>query len=199
MNKILNDINRNIKILIQQNKEIKNSFVQTGENCQQIQTQNNFGSYNIVKPLVLNNKNNRFRVYDNIVNKTDVIYSSIAFFIIGSFFAKFIVGLDIGIAFFKIVFTFIVGWILFIFFKRFFGRKNYFILNDDKVILDSEKYIEMSYENIRSYFIEKALHGYSIYLYKIDEVEPEIEFNIESIHHVNAIEEFLKYKLQSKK
>jgi hypothetical protein len=179
-------------------KQINQGNNSKAANRDYIEEQRNFFySYNRIKPLELTKQNNIFRVYDNsLVNKVDALYSSVSVLIIGSFIVKFVFGLDFGTDFFNIISTVVVIWILFIFFKRFIGKKNYVILKDDKVILESKKNIELKYENIRSYLIEKALHGYSIYIYQEDKIRPEIEFNIESIHDVTAIEEFLKYKIQ---
>jgi len=197
MKNTLKDISDSLKILIQQNKE-KNSFVQTGKKSRQIQTQNNFGSYNMIKPLCLNDKNNKFRIYENTLNKTDAIYLLISFSSAYFIAAKIYFDSSFGINFYKGYFVAVFLCIILLLIKKFVGKKNYFTLEDDKVILKFKENIELNYFDIRSYLTVKALYGYSIYIYEIDKILPEIEFNIESIHEVNAIEEFLSYKLQLK-
>ena len=44
--------------------------------------------------------------------------------------------------------------------------------------------------------VSSLIYYNSVYIYKVDKVFPEIEFNIESIHEVNAIEEFLRHQIK---
>lgn len=45
----------------------------------------------------------------------------------------------------------------------------------------------------------KDLIGYSINLYKIDEIYPCLSFNIENIHAANAIEQLITSSLKNEK
>ncbi|MCG3681011.1 hypothetical protein [Aliarcobacter butzleri] len=55
----------------------------------------------------------------------------------------------------------------------------------------------IEYKDIRGYLIEKNFLdlGASFFIYKIDEINPFIRFNVTSIHEMIAIEELLKHQI----
>lgn len=96
---------------------------------------------------------------------------------------------------------------IYIIFYVFFDYKNSSKLKieNDKLILTSginfllkKQAKEINYKDIRSFLKEKSFlsfSGTSFFIYKIDEIEPYLQFGIVSIHNIIAIEELLKYKI----
>ena len=58
---------------------------------------------------------------------------------------------------------------------------------------------EIEYENVRSILKQKTIVGYAIFICKIDELEPYIQFNVNSIHVALAIEELIISKISETK
>jgi len=53
------------------------------------------------------------------------------------------------------------------------------------------------YEDVRSVLKIKDLIGYSIFIYSVDEIFPVIEFNLETIHEANAMNDFIIQKIKA--
>lgn len=53
----------------------------------------------------------------------------------------------------------------------------------------------IDYKDIRSILKQKTIAGYAIFICKIDELEPYIQFNVDSIHTALAIEELIISKI----
>jgi len=60
---------------------------------------------------------------------------------------------------------------------------------DEKILL---------FEDIRSVLKIKDLIGYSIFIYSIDEIFPVIQFNLETVHESNAMNDFIIKSIENK-
>lgn len=168
-----------------------------------IGVQNNFYSSIIFKPLKINDEL-KIRVFHNYINKIDLsrlIFSAfLSSFFVVVFFIYYI-GFEPNIIEFlqSVVFVFFILSIFFcaiLFFMRYFPAL-YLVIHQDSISLKqkNKEDITIKYEEIRSILKMKDLVGYSIYVYKKDELYSYISFNTECIHVANAVEQLIINKV----
>lgn len=77
----------------------------------------------------------------------------------------------------------------------------YLTIQKEEIILEQKgkNILILKYNEMRSLLKMKDLIGYSINLYKIDEIYPCLSFNIENIHAANAIEQLITSSLKNEK
>ena len=57
----------------------------------------------------------------------------------------------------------------------------------------------INFENVRSILKIKTISGYTIYIYKVNEIMPIISFDVSSLHEANAIYELIIHYIQDNK
>jgi len=72
------------------------------------------------------------------------------------------------------------------------------ILNNNSITIKNKKVISINYDEIRSIVKTDEFIGYSVYVYKENEIEPVIRLGFDFIHKPNAIYEFVNNKINSK-
>lgn len=184
------------------------NFTQTGDGCQQIGTQNNYTNFKF-KALKLNDQLD-IKVHPTILNIfvfkelfLVIFFLSLAciYLIVSPLFnSSFLAQVHINyfqffgysiLLFFFINFVFLVFLYIGILIK--WGISSKLLIITDSSIKLGQK--ELQFKDIRSMMKKKDLVGFSIYIYKVDEIYPTLEFNVESIHLANAIEEIILNKL----
>ena len=163
---------------------------------------NNFYSSIIFKSLQIKNEL-KIKVFHNFINKIDLsrlIFSAFlsSFFVV--LFFIYYLGFEPNIIEFlqSVVFVFFILSIFFtaiLFFMRYFPAL-YLVIHKNKIELKQKnKEVTIKYDEIRSILKMKDLVGYSIYIYKKDELYPYISFNTECIHTANALEQLIINKV----
>ena len=90
----------------------------------------------------------------------------------------------------------------FIIFFQIKKDKAYIKINENSLIftrIKTQEIIEINFEDIRSFAMEWDFMGYQFYIYPINEIEPKIQFSVDTIHIKLAIEELLTYKINHNK
>jgi len=165
---------------------------------------NNFYSSIIFKSLQIKKDELKIRVFHNYINKIDLsrlIFSAFlsSFFVVGFFI--YYIGFEPNIIEFlqSVVFVFFILSIFFtaiLFFMRYFPSLHLIIHQDSTGLEQKNKEdIIIKYDEIRSILKMKDLVGYSIYIYKKDELYPYISFNTECVHTANAVEQLIINKV----
>jgi hypothetical protein len=167
-----------------------------------IQNQNNiFNSYKTFKPLINHKKeiNIRKQITDN-QNIFFYALTSYVFIIVGLyFFSK-----EFSSLFQINIFSeLLIDWSILIsiliisfFILSIIIRQGKLKIEENKIFIKFGKNEEeIEYENIRSILKQKTIAGYAIFICKIDELEPYIQFNVDSIHVALAIEELIISKI----
>ena len=95
----------------------------------------------------------------------------------------------ISLIFFSIIYLFV-----------YYKNRAILKIENDKLTLSVERKKELiliEYKDIRGYLIEKHFLdlGANFFIYKINELNPSIKFQVVSVHQIIAIEELLKNKL----
>ena len=95
----------------------------------------------------------------------------------------------ISLIFFSIIYLFV-----------YYKNRAILKIENDKLILSVERKKELiliEYKDIRGYLIEKNFLdlGANFFIYKINELNPSMKFQVVSVHQIIAIEELLKNKL----
>lgn len=174
----------------------QNTFTQTGANSQQIQTQNNYFEHRSFIPLTNYDKNinARFIKYtrrEKIENSLKII---IPMFIMSIWINNLVCSLFF-ISLFAICFYFII-------FFQIKKDKAYIRINDKSLIftrIKTQETIKINFKDIRSFAMEWDFMGYQFYIYPINEIEPKIQFSVDTIHAKLAIDELLSYKINNNK
>jgi hypothetical protein len=172
-----------------------------------IEIQNNFYSSVIFKPMQIN-KNIKLRVFHNFLNPIYLSHLYFALFL-SSFVAiallNYLLGFQFNIKeyFLAVGFIFLllsVFFLLLLFVMRYFPMM-YLTIQKEEIILEQKgkNILILKYNEMRSLLKMKDLIGYSINLYKIDEIYPCLSFNIENIHAANAIEQLITSSLKNEK
>lgn len=183
------------------------SFIQHGSGNQQIGVQNNFYSSVIFKPMQIN-KNIKLRVFHNFLNPIYLSHLCFALFLssfiaISLFNYLFEFQFSIKEYFLAVGFIFLllsVFFLLLLFAMRYFPVIHLTIQKEEIILEQKGKNILiLKYSEMRSLLKMKDLIGYSINLYKIDEIYPYLSFNIENIHAANAIEQLIVSSLKNHK
>ena len=171
----------------------------------QIGQQNNFYSLKIMNSLKIK-EDLEIKVYKNVINKIEISNLLFGAFLMSLIYLVFVWLFDIkpySTEFIRtLIFLFLIisGIFIFLsFFSRYFSSMQ-LTLNEEAVKLKKgEKDIVLKYSEIRSILKMKDLVGYSINIYKIDEINPSISFNTESIHFANAINELIVNHITNEK
>jgi len=170
----------------------------TGEHA--VANQYNFYSQQIFKPLKVNNKI-EIEVYKNIFH--NFLFYSFITFISTIMFVCFIA---VVIGGFENIFNFVNSIIylyvilMFIYFIIFFllkykYNKRLIITKDSITLKEKETITNISYVDIRSIVKKRNIFSYSLYIYKINKIDAYLEFDIDSMHKVNAIYELISNKI----
>jgi hypothetical protein len=184
-----------------------NIYTQTGTNSQQIGTQNNiFNSYKTFKPLI--NHKKEINIRKQITDNQNIFFyglTSYVFIIVGLYFfsKEFSSLFQINIFSFNIFSELLIDWSILIsiliisfFILSIIIRQGKLKIEENKIFIKFGKNEEeIEYENIRSILKQKTIAGYAIFICKIDELEPYIQFNVDSIHVALAIEELIISKI----
>lgn len=205
---------------INQINNFQNSENETGQNLngatieQQI---NIFNSYKTFKPLL--NYKKEINIRKQITDNQNIFFYGLTsyVFIIASlyFFSKKFSSLfQLNIFSFNIFSELLIDWSILIailiinfFILSIIVRPGKLRIEENKIII--EFYIEffninkkffykrkaIHYKYIRSILKQKTIAGYAIFICKIDELEPYIQFNVDSIHTALAIEELIINKI----
>ena len=158
--------------------------------------QNNY-SQNIFKPLKIKDKL-EFTVYKLAFFDFSTFAFAILIFIFSMMciFAIFFIDFKTIFNFVNsIIYTYIICIFLYVavFFIRRYRNKNRLILTKNSIALKERgnNVKNIAYDEIRSIVRKLTFLSYSIYIYKIDEVYPYIQFDIDSMHSANAIYELI--------
>ena len=76
------------------------------------------------------------------------------------------------------------------------------MINDKSLMftrIKTQEIIKINFKDIRSFAMEWDLMGYQFYIYPINEIEPKIQFSVDTIHIKLAIEELLPNKINNNK
>ena len=104
-----------------------------------------------------------------------------------------------GSLFFISLFAICFYFIIFFQIKK---DKAYIKINENSLIftrIKTQEIIEINFEDIRSFTTEWDFMGYQFYIYPINEIEPKIQFSVDTIHAKLAIDELLSYKINNNK
>ena len=212
MKLLLQQLQEILKTLQDQQKQAQ--FIQAGNGNQQIKTQNNFNALYTFTPISIDALNGqKLQVYK--FNNTDIPD------ILGILFISFILGFswllflefttNFSIPFFDNIFRILIfSMMIFIFllFLSLLGKYrpklnleieenqiNIGELDKNGQYIANKFYNTIFYQDIRSFYKEKSLIGYSFHIYKINQLMPSFRFNTESIHIANSVEELLLSKI----
>ena len=217
MNKIYNQLTE-IKNLLKDNVGQKIDSITNSNVAQdvqnQIKTQNNFfNSYKTFKPLV--NYKNKINVRKQITDNQNMIFYGFAIYlfviVILLILKSFPNFFSTNFPTFNIFSESFISWsiLIIILIISFFTlsiirRQGNLKIEENKITIkfnfynkkEQTKYNEgVEYINIRSILKQKTIAGYAIFICKIDELEPYIQFNVDSIHTALAIEELIISKI----
>ena len=168
-----------------------------------IQNQNNiFNSYKTFKPLV--NHKKEINIRKQILDNQNMIFYIFALFIFSIGILKFfdlkILGYKLDEEMFIYLSIFIIYILISFFVFLIITSKGYLKIEENSICINFKKYKkEIEYENVRSILKQKTIVGYAIFICKIDELEPYIQFNINSVHVALAIEELIISKISETK
>ena len=176
--------------------EVDDNRGQLAGTVQGNQIQNNYFLYRSFIPLTNYDKNinARFIKYtrrEKIENSLKII---IPMFIM-SIWINNLAGSLFFISLFAICFYFII-------FFQIKKDKAYIKINENSLIftrIKTQEIIEINFEDIRSFSTEWDFMGYQFYIYPINEIEPKIQFSVDTIHIKLAIEELLPNKINNNK
>ena len=195
--KIISEL-KQIKLLIKNKNSIKvdDNRGQVAGTVQGNQIQNNYFGYRSFIPLTNYDKNinARFIKYtrrEKIENSLKII---IPMFIM-SIWINNLAGSLFFISLFAICFYFII-------FFQIKKDKAYIKINENSLIftrIKTQEIIEINFEDIRSFSTEWDFMGYQFYIYPKNEIEPKIQFSVDTIHAKLAIDELLSYKINNNK
>lgn len=168
-----------------------------------IQNQNNiFNSYKTFKPLI--NHKKEINIRKQILDNQNMIFYIFALFIFSIGILKFfdlkILGYKLDEEMFIYLSIFIIYILISFFVFLIITSKGYLKIEENNICINFKKYKkEIEYENVRSILKQKTIVGYAIFICKIDELEPYIQFNVNSIHVALAIEELIISKISETK
>lgn len=168
-----------------------------------IQNQNNiFNSYKTFKPLI--NHKKEINIRKQILDNQNMIFYIFALFIfligILKFFDLKILGYKLDEEMFIYLSIFIIYILISFFVFLIITSKGYLKIEENSICINFKKYKkEIEYENVRSILKQKTIVGYAIFICKINELEPYIQFNVDSIHVALAIEELIISKISETK
>ena len=187
---------KQIKLLIKNKNsiEVDDNRGQLAGTVQGNQIQNNYFLYRSFIPLTNYDKNinARFIKY----TKKEKIENSLKITIPMLIMAIWINNLA-GSLFFISLFAICFYFIIFFQIKK---DKAYIKINENSLIftrIKTQEIIEINFEDIRSFNTEWDFMGYQFYIYPINEIEPKIQFSVDTIHIKLAIEELLPYKINN--
>ena len=174
--------------------EVDDNTGQVAGTVQGNQIQNNYFLYRSFIPLTNYDKNinARFIKY----TKREKIENSLKITIpmlIMAIWINNLAGSLFFISLFAICFYFIINFQI----KK---DKAYIKINENSLIftrIKTQEIIEINFEDIRSFSTEWDFMGYQFYIYPINEIEPKIQFSVDTIHIKLAIEELLPYKINN--
>ena len=174
--------------------EVDDNTGQVAGTVQGNQIQNNYFLYRSFIPLTNYDKNinARFIKY----TKREKIENSLKITIPMLIMAIWINNLA-GSLFFISLFAICFYFIIFFQIKK---DKAYIKINENSLIftrIKTQEIIEINFEDIRSFNTEWDFMGYQFYIYPINEIEPKIQFSVDTIHIKLAIEELLPYKINN--
>ena len=174
--------------------EVDDNTGQVAGTVQGNQIQNNYFLYRSFIPLTNYDKNinARFIKY----TKKEKIENSLKITIPMLIMAIWINNLA-GSLFFISLFAICFYFIIFFQIKK---DKAYIKINENSLIftrIKTQEIIEINFEDIRSFNTEWDFMGYQFYIYPINEIEPKIQFSVDTIHIKLAIEELLPYKINN--
>ena len=168
-----------------------------------IQNQNNiFNSYKTFKPLI--NHKKEINIRKQILDNQNMIFYIFALFIFSIGILKFfdlkILGYKLDEEMFIYLSIFIIYILISFFVFLIITSKGYLKIEENSICINFKKYKkEIEYKNVRSILKQKTIVGYAIFICKIDELEPYIQFNVNSIHVALAIEELIISKISETK
>ncbi|MGE4511376.1 MAG: hypothetical protein AB7D43_09780 [Sulfurimonadaceae bacterium] len=189
-----------------QTNNFQNSHNEVAQNFKgaAIGYQNNFYSSIRVKPLQIKDTF-QMSVYKNSINKIEVASLLFGALLLSLVYLFFILILDIepfsSEPFKSVFFLFLIISGFFIslsFCSRYFSEMQLTINKDGFKLKKGKEDIALKYSEIRSLLKMKDLVGYSINIYKDNDIKPIISFNTECIHTANAIEELILYHITSR-
>ena len=189
---------KQIKLLIKNKNsiEVDDNRGQLAGTVQGNQIQNNYFLYRSFIPLTNYDKNinARFIKY----TRREKIENSLKITIPMLIMAIWINNLA-GSLFFISLFAICFYFIIFFQIKK---DKAYIKINENSLIftrIKTQEIIEINFEDIRSFNTEWDFMGYQFYIYPINEIEPKIQFSVDTIHAKLAIDELLLYKINNNK
>ena len=187
---------KQIKLLLKNKNsiEVDDNTGQLAGTVQGNQIQNNYFGYRSFIPLTNYDKNinARFIKY----TRREKIENSLKITIPMLIIAIWINNLA-GSLFFISLFAICFYFIIFFQIKK---DKAYIKINENSLIftrIKTQEIIEINFEDIRSFNTEWDFMGYQFYIYPINEIEPKIQFSVDTIHIKLAIEELLPYKINN--
>ena len=189
---------KQIKLLLKNKNsiEVDDNTGQLAGTVQGNQIQNNYFGYRSFIPLTNYDKNinARFIKY----TRREKIENSLKIIIPMFIMSIWINNLESSL-FFISLFAICFYFIIFFQIKK---DKAYIKINENSLIftrIKTQEIIEINFEDIRSFAMEWDFMGYQFYIYPINEIEPKIQFSVDTIHIKLAIEELLTYKINHNK
>ena len=189
---------KQIKLLLKNKNsiEVDDNTGQLAGTVQGNQIQNNYFGYRSFIPLTNYDKNinARFIKY----TRREKIENSLKIIIPMFIMSIWINNLESSL-FFISLFAICFYFIIFFQIKK---DKAYIKINENSLIftrIKTQEIIEINFEDIRSFAMEWDFMGYQFYIYPINEIEPKIQFSVDTIHAKLAIDELLSYKINNNK
>ena len=189
---------KQIKLLLKNKNsiEVDDNTGQIASTVQGNQIQSNYFLYRSFIPLTNYDKNinARFIKY----TRREKIENSLKITIPMLIIAIWINNLA-GSLFFISLFAICFYFIIFFQIKK---DKAYIRINDKSLIftrIKTQETIKINFKDIRSFAMEWDFMGYQFYIYPINEIEPKIQFSVDTIHAKLAIDELLSYKINNNK
>ena len=189
---------KQIKLLLKNKNsiEVDDNTGQIASTVQGNQIQNNYFGYRSFIPLTNYDKNinARFIKYTRREKIENSLKITIPMLIMAIWINNLVSSLFF-ISLFAICFYFII-------FFQIKKDKAYIKINENSLIftrIKTQEIIEINFEDIRSFAMEWDFMGYQFYIYPINEIEPKIQFSVDTIHIKLAIEELLTYKINHNK
>ena len=200
---------KQIKLLLKNNIEIHNNSGQVADTVQGNQIQIN-NTYLSIPSKSLKDYDKDIFVQSGILAKQTkkalaIFVFSLYLILVSSLFSAFkteISEIELKYFIFYVYLFIMISLIFFSIIYLFVYYKNRAILKieNDKLTLSLEwkkELILIEYKYIRGYLIEKNFLnlGANFFIYKINELNPSMTFQVVSVHQIIAIEELLKNKL----
>ena len=200
---------KQIKLLLKNNIEIHNNSGQVADTVQGNQIQIN-NTYLSIPSKSLKDYDKDIFVQSGILAKQTkkalaIFVFSLYLILVSSLFSAFkteISEIELKYFIFYVYLFIMISLIFFSIIYLFVYYKNRAILKieNDKLTLSLEwkkELILIEYKDIRGYLIEKNFLdlGANFFIYKINELNPSMTFQVVSVHQIIAIEELLKNKL----